>query len=126
MKPTLLIIFMSLTVSLFCQTKNSGLWILKEKPERDTIFFGELHPDLWDTAFAPITNDSILSRYTYLRIPDAIKFEKNEFLLIYGDLMDPNSHLMVKSRNLYTHEGDCIFAWEPTTSMYEYVITWNG
>lgn len=63
--------------------------------------------------------------YAYVHAPHMIQFNQHGMILIYGDVLDPDDHVVAKERTLYSQKGDCIFAWEPSTSMYEYVITWD-
>jgi hypothetical protein len=132
MKKTLVFIFFTISISGFSQTQNSGVWIVTDTFSVENDFTSlivwvdsnAIHPS--DTSFAPILNDSIRNQYTYIHAPHLIQFNQyNVLVLTYGNILDPESRIITKERMLWSNEGDCIFAWEPSTSMYEYVITWS-
>ncbi len=99
-------------VNGFCilgQRPQEGLWILKGSAE--------------------IIPDTVLDSNWYLPVyafqcPDMIQYENGKFILIYGNIMDPNNPIIALNRSLFSEQGDCIFAWNPNNSMYEYVTTW--
>jgi hypothetical protein len=131
MKKIFTLLFIVCSQPIWGQVPDSGTWIVKEKKIIDSLSHFFVYADtsvlfLSDTSFAPIFNDSILDQYTYLRAPHIIHFSQYKLILVYGDIMNPEDRVVAKERTLTTQKGDCIFSWEPSTSMYEYVVTWNN
>lgn len=106
----LLLLFLS-WATIFCQTSYQGIWVLKDigvdsipMPEGDIWYPDSLRP--------------------YNGVPTVFKLDCTGLVVFYGDITDYSVPAFTRRSTLITQEGDCIFYWIPSTSMYEYLATW--